>query len=143
MRWIRSQNRLKSHNDSESQRVDAAGEWGERVRSYPGRPHEHGWIHEVGGHGPNKIYREESAEAVVQDGPNPRRCQSMKEVKQEIESRKLHEEGCPQKAAAKQQGYAGTPTHCRIQRHHCNLMSGQSAGVTLDARQFECRVTTR
>ena len=111
--------------------------------SYLGRPHGHGWSREVGGHGPNKIYREESAEALVQDGPNPRRCQSMKEVKQEIESRKLHEEGCPQKAAAKQQGYAGTPTHCRIQRHHCNLMSGQSAGVTLDARQFECRVTTR
>ena len=52
-------------------------------------------------------------------------------------------EGLTDKAAAKQQGYAGTPTHCRIQRHHCNLMSGQSAGVTLDARQFECRVTTR
>ena len=67
----------------------------------------------------------------------------MKGVKWGTKIRKLHREGCPQKAAAKQQGYAGTPTHCRIQRHHCNLMIGQSAGVTLDARQFECRVTTR
>lgn len=86
--------------------------------SYLGRPHGHGWSREVGSHGPNKIYREESAEAVVQDGPNPRRCQSMKEVKQEIESRKLHEEGCPQKAAAKQQGYAGTPIPVRTAEHN-------------------------
>ena len=115
---MRLRNEPKSNNYSESQKVNVADEWRERVRSYPGRPHEHGWIHEVGGHGPNKIYREESAEAVVQDGPNPRRCQSMKEVKQEIESRKLHEEGCPQKAAAKQQGYAGTPIPVRTAEHN-------------------------
>ena len=45
-----------------------AGEWRKRVRSYPERPQGHGQSHEVGGRGPNKIYREESAEAIVLDG---------------------------------------------------------------------------
>ena len=42
----------------------------------------------------------------------------MKGVKWGTKSRKLHREGCPQKAAAKQQGYAGTPTHVRIAEHN-------------------------
>ena len=42
----------------------------------------------------------------------------MKGVKRGIKSRKLHREGCPQKAAAKQQGYAGTPIPVRTAEHN-------------------------
>ena len=47
----------------------------------------------------------------------------MKGVKPEIKSRKLHREGCPQKAAAKRQGYAGTPIHVRIAEHNDILIN--------------------
>ena len=55
----------------------------------------------------------------------------MKRVKQEIKSRKLHREGCPQKAAAKRQGYAGTPIHVRIAEHNdilINLLTDHRKG---------------
>ena len=42
----------------------------------------------------------------------------MKEVKWGTKIRKLHREGCPQKAAAKQQGYAGTPIPVRTAEHN-------------------------
>ena len=42
----------------------------------------------------------------------------MQATKEGIKSRKLHREGCPQKAAAKQQGYGGTPTHVRMAEHN-------------------------
>ena len=42
----------------------------------------------------------------------------MKGVKWGTKIRKLHREGCPQKAAAKQQGYAGTPIPVRTAEHN-------------------------
>ena len=42
----------------------------------------------------------------------------MKTTKQTYTGRKLHQEDCPQKAAAEQRGYAGVPVSVRIAEHN-------------------------
>ena len=69
MRWIRSPNRLKSHSDLESQRVDAAGEWRKKdmILTWEGLTDMAGAV-KLAAMAQTRFIVRKSAEAIVLDG---------------------------------------------------------------------------